>query len=159
MRPMVSAIDSFRAMMREEIGPQLRWMGFKGSGQSYLLPSGTHWILLGFQKSMYSDRRNVRFTVNVTAVSKEVWTKTRTQRSRLPERPSANSRYGPFAWQERIGQLLPDGEDRWWTIEANAPTEATAVDVLRAIRGYALPAIQKQVEAQATDPKQPGMAT
>jgi Domain of unknown function (DUF4304) len=57
-------------------------MGFKGSGQSFTLPSKTHWVLLGFQKSMTSNAKAVRFTVNLTAASKQAWS--RTARSLLP---------------------------------------------------------------------------
>jgi hypothetical protein len=104
---METALDIFRLMMREEIAPGIRRMGFKGSGQSFISPSETHWVLLGFQKSTTSNANAVRFTVNVTAASKRAWTQARSEHSYLGERPSANISYGDFAWQRRIGQLIP----------------------------------------------------
>jgi hypothetical protein len=145
---MDTALDIFRVMMRDEIAPELRRMGFKGSGQSFILPSETHWVLLGFQKSSVSNAEFVRFTVNVTAVSKRTWIEARSERSYVPERPSANSNYGPWAWQPRIGHLLPGMHDKWWTIDVRdtrASAESVRIEVLDAIRTYALPAIEQQV--------------
>ena len=104
---MATALDIFRLMMREEIAPGIRRMGFKGSGQSFILPSETHWVLLGFQKSTTSNANAVRFTVNVTAASRRAWTQARSEHSYLGGAPSANISYGDFAWERRIGQLIP----------------------------------------------------
>jgi hypothetical protein len=142
---MHTALDIFRLMMRDEIAPELRRMGFKGSGQSFILPSETHWVLLGFQKSRVSYAEFVLFTVNVTAVSKRAWVEARSERSYLSERPSPNSNYGPWAWQQRIGHLLPDRQDKWWTIDTRASAESVRIEVLDAIRTYALTAIEQQM--------------
>lgn len=144
---MASALDLFRTMMREQVGPELRRMGFKGSGQSFSIPSDRHWVVLGFQKSRTSSSDSVGFTVNVTVASKSAWAEARSDVSYLPVRPSANTRYGPPAWQERIGRLLPDRQDRWWTLTRNSSTTPMAADVVRAIRDYAMPAIRQQLEA------------
>jgi hypothetical protein len=109
------------------------------------LPSETHWVLLGFQKSRASNAELVLFTVNVTAVSKRAWIEARSERSYVPEQPSANMMYGPWAWQQRIGHLLPDRQDKWWTVDTRASMESVKVEVLDAIRTYALPAIEQQV--------------
>ena len=71
LRPVPTAQEAFVKMMKEEIAPALRRLGFKGSGQRYELPSPTHWALLGFQKSAYSDSPEVRFTVNVTIAGRD----------------------------------------------------------------------------------------
>ncbi len=53
--------------------------------------------------------------------------------------------YGPWAWQRRIGHLLPGMQDKWWTIDTRASAESVRIEVLEAIRVYALPAIEQQV--------------
>ena len=93
---MDTALDVFRLMMREEIAPELRRMGFKGSGQSFILPSEAHWVLLGFQKARASYAEYVRFTVNVTAVSKRAWVEARSERSYLSERPNPKQQLRPL---------------------------------------------------------------
>jgi Domain of unknown function (DUF4304) len=123
-------------------------MGFKGSGQSFTLPSESHWVLVGFQKSTYSNADAVRFTINVTVVSKRRWRKAQGEHSYLSDRPSANISYGGFAWQRRIGQLVPDVEDKWWTVGTGRPTGSVSVEVLDAIRVYAVPAIDRQLASE-----------
>jgi hypothetical protein len=148
---MPSALDRFRTMMREHVAPELRRMGFRGSGQSFMLPSKDHWVLLGFQKSRSSSAEAVRITVNITVVSKQEWALAHERASYLPERPTANTSYGTFTWWKRIGSLLPDGRDRWWTLSSGSPTASVAAEVLDAIRIYALPAIYEQLEASRSD--------
>jgi Domain of unknown function (DUF4304) len=145
---MATALDVFRLMMRDEIAPRLRRMGFKGSGQSFTLPSESHWVLVGFQKSTYSNADAVRFTINVTVVSKRRWREAQGEHSYLSDRPSANISYGGFAWQRRIGQLVPDVGDKWWTVWTGRPTGSVSAEVLDAIRVYAVPAIDRQLASE-----------
>src|SRR5947209_7169681 len=70
-RPVESAQETFKRMMREQVAPQLRALGFKGSGQRFTLPSDSHWALLGFQRSAWGDSRKGKFTINLTVVSKD----------------------------------------------------------------------------------------
>jgi hypothetical protein len=148
---MGSALDRFRTMMREHVAPELRRMGFRGSGQSFTLPSEDHWVLLGFQKSRSSSAEAVRFTVNTMVVSKLEWAQARERASYLPERPTANTSYGTLTWWKRIGRLLPDGRDRWWTLSGDSAMASVAAEVLDAIRIYALPAIHQQLEVSRSD--------
>jgi cold shock CspA family protein len=104
---MPTAQDTYREMMKTQVAPGLRALGFKGSGQKYELPSPDHWAMLGFQKSAWSDASALRFTVNVLVVSRAAWETERTQRSYVPSRPTANRLWGAFVWQRRIGTLLP----------------------------------------------------
>jgi hypothetical protein len=67
---MVTAQETYREMMKTQVAPALRGLGFKGSGQNYELPSPGHWAMLGFQKSAWSDASALRFTVNVLVVSR-----------------------------------------------------------------------------------------
>src|SRR5439155_1336209 len=57
----MTAQEAFTMMVKDEIAPALRELGFKGSGQRFTLPSETHWALLGLQKFTWSDRDRVDF--------------------------------------------------------------------------------------------------
>jgi hypothetical protein len=131
-------------MMKEEIAPALRRLGFKGSGQRYELPSGTHWAILGFQKSAYSDSADARFTINLTVVGRDEWEEARRQRPYIGERPKPST-YSGVGWESRIGQLMPGGEDRWWRISGDLPTEPVAGEVISAIEEFALPAMRARM--------------
>lgn len=132
-------------MMRDEVAPRLRALGFKGSGQRFTLPSETHWAFVGFQRSAWSDRTALRFTINLTVVSKEEWKRARADHSYLGERPQANAAAGGPAWDERIGFLMPERRDHWWSMGAGEPSEGVAAGVIDAVERFALPELLRQI--------------
>ena len=131
-------------MLRSEVALRLRELGFKGSGQSYTLPDDDAWVLVGFQKFTSSTADEVQFTINVTVASKALWNEMRRER-KLPEKPSANTFYGTFAWQQRIATLMDADNDVTWSVRAGQPTEPVTGNVVRAIEMYALPAIESKL--------------
>ena len=135
----MTAQDAFARMMKHEIAPALRRLGFKGSGQRYELPWEAGWAILGFQKSTSSGAERVKFTINVTVVSGDEWARARKERPYLPERPSANT-YEDVGWETRVGALIPGaGGDRWWSVSADSPTEPVAAEAVEAVKEYVLP--------------------
>jgi hypothetical protein len=141
-----SAQDTFKRMIREKIAPELRAFGFKGSGQRFVLPSESHWALLGFQRSAWGDSRKGSFTINLTVVSKEAWEQSRAQRPQRGPIPAANGYEGIPAWEDRIGMLMPESSDQWWEVTAGGSTDGVARDVVRAVEVYALPEMCRQIE-------------
>lgn len=139
-----TAQEVYTSLMRAQIAPGLRALGFKGSGQTYELPHLETWALIGFQKSAYNTARHIEFTVNVTVADKLGWAQARRGQPHLPARPSPNTVYGPAAWHSRIGRLLPADRDTWWTISATSDPEPVARDVITAVTEYALPAIRER---------------
>jgi hypothetical protein len=128
-------------MMRDEIAPALRELGFKGSGQVYLLPSETHWAMLSFQRSMYSDAKRIRFAVNFDVTTKREWENRRRTVS-APARPSPS-------WLHRntiADQFLPGGGlQHWWELRVTEPVRPVVDDVVSRIKHEALPAMQASV--------------
>ena len=153
-----AARATYTSMLAKEIAPTLRTLGLKGSGTTYQLPNDTFWALLGFQKSRWNTAGDVRFTVDLTAVPRNVWTRPREMwPEQLAARPSANMNAGgligeddraSYSWQ-RIGGLTPAGTDRWWEITAETDVEDVADEVVGAIRRYAMPALQGRLGAVA----------
>jgi len=139
-------------MVKEQIAPALRELGFKGSGQRFTLPDDEHWALIGLQKFTWSDREEVEFTANVTVARRDAWEEERARRPGLPKQPSANIFYGTYAWQQRIGSLAPGGEERKWRVSPDRPTDAVAEDFVAAVREYALPAMREQMAQRAAAP-------
>ncbi len=114
---MATAQERFTAMLRDEVAPRLRAMGFKGSGQNFALPSESHWSLLGFQRSAFSDKDKVAFTINLTVVGRRNWEEgsRRAWPTQPPRTPGANwglppmleQMFGGAYWHSRIGLLMP----------------------------------------------------
>jgi hypothetical protein len=145
-----AAQDTYREMMKKQVAPGLRALGFKGSGQNYELPSDDWWAMLGFQKSAYSDSSDVRFTINLLVVSRVVWESERATRLTLPARPTATTGWGNFIWRKRIGLLIPPRNDLWWKVTARMNTDTVAAAVLCAVEDHALPAMREQMRDSRT---------
>ena len=139
---MPNVLDAYNAMLKETIAPRLRELGFRGSGGVYTRPDPTHFIRIGFQKSVYGSRAHVKFTINISAIDKEGWERARADEDHLPKEPSASIFYGHQHWQRRIGQVMPrEGSEPWWELTVGTDTAAVGRDVLTAIETFALPAI------------------
>jgi hypothetical protein len=137
-----TAQETFSRMLRELVAPALRDLGFKGSGQVFELPAEGAWALLGFQKSVGSHKGEVKFTINLVVAQKEKWAAARQERPYLPVRPSANAKYGSYAWCQRIGSVHPRRKDHWWRLSADSDGRALAHEVVDWIARYALPAFR-----------------
>lgn len=146
---MPTAQETFKAMLADEVAPRLRAIGFRGSGQTYRLPDDDAWVLIGFQKSKFSDASSIEFTLNLTVASKAAWKEARNDRPHLPDRPSANTYYGDYVWQSRISALNRDGADgteKWWRVKAGRDTARVAADVISVLERDAVPAMQDELK-------------
>ena len=145
-------------MLRDRVAPELRKLGFVGSGQNFALPSESHWALLGFQRSAWSSAESVDFTINLTVVSRDAWEKGREQWPTLPERPGANwglspmmePAFGGAYWHSRIGDVMPGRRDRWWKIASDADAADVTYAVVAEIREFAVPAMRERMAENAT---------
>jgi hypothetical protein len=81
--------------------------------------------------------------VNCKVVRKDVWSAAEEERPFIGLRPKANVGAGSFEWTERIGRLMPAGEDKWWWLKADDPPDVLGREVLDAITRYALPAMRR----------------
>jgi hypothetical protein len=139
-----TAQQQYKLMVDTTISPRLRELGFKGSGGRYELASASHWVLLGFQKSAYSDRQAIRFTVNLTAVARDVWAREVEEHPYYGKRPSTGAYYGATVPHDRIGRIAGH-EDTWWDVRADEETVVTATEVLAEIEEFGLPWFQRQM--------------
>ncbi len=132
-------------MMKDVVSPALRELCFTGSGGRFELKRDSEtWRSLGFQKSTYSDRDGVRFTLNLSTISKAVWQEQSATRA-LPAKPSPSTFYGSWARQARITSVLPNWTDseKWWRIIPGQDLDAVSGDLLANIRDHALPWLQE----------------
>lgn len=141
---MTAIQDTFKKLLRVSIAPRLRDRGLQGSGQNYSLKSDSHWALIGFQKSMFSDSDRLTFTINLFVVSKELWEEARKERGHLPAKPSANVDWS-VGWSKRIGHLLPEGKDYWWSLDGSTNLDSLSSEVIDAICDKAVPAMRDEI--------------
>ncbi|WP_091074744.1 DUF4304 domain-containing protein [Microlunatus sagamiharensis] len=130
--------------MKTAFAPFLRERGFRGSSGRFELPSDTHWAQLGFQKSAYSDRAELRFTINLSVISRNEWAQQLQANPHLGARPTPTISYGSWADQTRIGMLIPPPGDKWWRIIGGSNVTPVRDDVLTDLDAYAIPWIVAQ---------------
>jgi len=137
--------DIYSRLIKETVSPAMRELGLVGSGGRYSLKSESHWALIGFQKSAYSDRDEVRFTVNLLAVGREPWDQLVRDKLWVGEKPTALVSYGSPVRQLRIGKLVDDGEDKWWRVYVGQDMTLIAADVLANLRDAGVPWLRAQI--------------
>jgi hypothetical protein len=130
---------AYVAMMVTAFVPALRAAGLRGSNGRFELPSDRYWAQLGFQKSSSSGPDEVRFTVNLSVISRAEWDLQRADKPYLGMRPTPTAHYGPWAEQARIGRLTPAGADKWWRIIRGVDIEPVQADTLADLITYAVP--------------------
>lgn len=140
----VPAQDLYAALIRDRISPALRAEGLIGSGGRYSLKSNTHWALVSFEKSAYSDRREIQFTINLCVVRKDECNALRVEHPYYPEKPSGSTIYG-CVMPTRIGSLVGDGSDKWWRVYHGQDVASVAANVLMNVRDAGLPWLHDQV--------------
>lgn len=96
-------------------------------------------MLLGFQKSAYSGRDEVRFTINLSTIDRDQWAAFRPNRPTAHAKPSPSTFYGAWARQCRIGKLTAVGEDLWWAVSPDTHLDQLGLEVLNTIRDVAIP--------------------
>lgn len=144
-----TAQEVYKRLLNELLSPAFRERGFTGSAGRYSLSSKTHWVLLGFQKSAYSDRDSIKFTINLMVVPRSDWEDFRAQSPTSPARPTPNAHYSTDIGAVRIGTLdQVNGRDKWWTLQAGSDLEAIATDLLHDVDQWALPWMQAQITGQ-----------
>jgi hypothetical protein len=141
----VTAQDTYASMLKDRISPRLREAGLVGSAGRFSLPSDSHWALVGFQKSAFSDRYEVRFTINLVAVKKSDWDQLRLEQPHLAKRPQPTFHHPEPALSMRIGQLVDDGEDKWWRIVPTGDQEPIADEVIRDLTEAGIPWLREQI--------------
>ncbi|WP_034263777.1 DUF4304 domain-containing protein [Actinospica robiniae] len=135
-----SARDGYTAMMRSRVRPELKRLGFTGSGKTFTLPSPDHYATLSFQQSRGNSWTLATFTANLSVISHAEWSATQPAVSEPADGPDPDCGYG-VGWSERLGEVSHHGYDYWWSVWAGFPTDDVADDLIVAIRDHALPAM------------------
>ena len=141
----MTAQDAFKRMMSDCVVPLLRSHRYRGSGQRFWLPNESHHAGFGVQKRNSSTGLAVRFTANLVVVGRREWEDFLIQHPYHPERPSPNT-YAPRpAMWKRIGEIMPGGQDKWWTISEGDGEDRTASEFTEAVAAYAIPFIETHI--------------
>jgi hypothetical protein len=146
-----TAQAAFKIMLRDQIAPALRQMGFKGSGNNYEMFRGEHRIVIQLQRSKFSTRDSVQFDANVSVVHPptiELFSKenerARQQGKDLEVGGGYNNRLNNLAGRNTYG--FP------WIVKPDEPSEPVAYDFIDCIRQYFLPVIEEEIRRRLPSP-------
>jgi hypothetical protein len=119
----------------------------------YIMPDEVRRATLTIQKSVYSTKDQIDFTINLGVVDP-------TTRDRLHEASEVERRLGNNvvlrqhggSWGWRLYQLMPMGTPPWWSVTAASDIAELTATVVGAIRDYALPAMRIQLDEPLPTP-------
>lgn len=123
--------------MRGEVAPLLKGRGFTRSGQIFRAPRGENRMLIAFQKSVKSSADHVVFTATLGVWSHRVaqfdWL------GEMNQQPSIDRCH----WTRRLGELLPEQQDHWWTLTGTVRDAQVAQEVTQLLTERALPLLSQ----------------
>jgi len=143
----MTAQQMYTDLMKRSFGPALRALGLKGSSGRFELPSERYWSLLGFQKSAFSDSDSLKFTVNLSVISRDAWAEQASSDPQLGKKPAPSVFYGSWAEQVRIGRLTPSKEDLWWWLRRGEDPRLVADEVVTTLVDIAVPWLASKSDA------------
>src|SRR5688572_513057 len=98
-------MDKYNELVKN-IASAIKKEGFIKNGDSFYLNKENNWAIINFQKSVYSDNRVLKFTINLGTAST-------TLRKFGGEEIEIKPKIENCHWRRRIGFLMPQKDDYW----------------------------------------------
>jgi hypothetical protein len=116
--------------------------GFRRRSQNFLCETPECWGAINFQKSRYSPVDEKSFTINLAIASKRILEYQGKSTSAPPPSYACH-------WAEiRIGTLMHDHKDKWWTLSNEASYASVESEVNKALSDLAIPLIKPHLTEQ-----------
>ena len=130
---MVTTRESYDAMITSPIGGHLRALGFRKQRNTFFRSTDHGWIAVDFQASQFGTRESVSFTVNLAVNFVEL-------RSTEEQQLSLAGAH----IEERLGVLLPEARDFWWSLEPESNQASVANELIETLSRYAIPWLESR---------------
>ena len=132
-----SAQDAFKQLVADELRPTFKARGFRQKGLTFYRHIGENFGIVQLQKNRGSTATCVEFTINLGVFSARVqralaqimWVP---EVAAVPTEPACHL-------QERIGLLMPEARDVWWTISERTAVPELGETVRSALDKYGFP--------------------
>src|SRR5262252_4164422 len=129
-------------VIRLDLGPTLKGLGFKKSGRSFYRHVDKILQIVNVQSSQRNYAGRGTFTINLGVFYPAV-SKTRgLSVSKTPKEYDSTLR-------TRIGKLLPGGLDHWWEVDSGTRISALAEEINRAVVDQGVPWLEKMLNLPA----------
>jgi hypothetical protein len=135
--------DLYKEMIRGVIFPPLKKLGYTKVKTSFYFRFEGNLGIINFQKSQKSDSSQIVFTVNMGIASKRI----------LNFLSFPEEKQRPLIWDTqlrvRLGHLLWEGHDVWWTINQETTIDTLGPLFLDYVVNYCVPFIQDYITDEA----------
>lgn len=134
-----NTIGHFRSLdevISTGVAPLLRGLGYRRRGRTFLLAGELSTAHIRFQASHWNHADCTRFTINLGRYFESI------------ARKNGELVVLDFSKQRqmhvgiRIGHLLPQQSDQWWSIASEGDVPKVAAEVVAALRDYGLPYLE-----------------
>jgi hypothetical protein len=116
------------------IAELLKIRGFKKKGLRFVADPGDALLIIQLQSSSSSTGSQKILTVNLGVYSK-------TLAAKLGEQKSSPTVWDCH-WQERLGYLMKDPTDKWWTMSSEAEAQAAGQEAAGLLRDAGIPLLE-----------------
>jgi hypothetical protein len=120
------------------LSPLLKSAGFRKSGTQYSREDGGALQVINVQSSQWNNASSGKFTLNVGIHFSSV-AKMLHGSDPMPAAPKECF----CLMRRRVGELLPEGTDRWWAVGPETDVEAISNELTAACRDYVFPWLAK----------------
>lgn len=127
--------------------PALRQRGYRKAGRTFRRVREQCIQVVNVQVSQWSSATSLRFTLNLGVYFPALQAELESRGYRKPG--AAGPTVTGCHLSERVGMLMPAGEDHWWELEAGLPREAVTAEVSAVLTGCALPWLEARQEPAA----------
>lgn len=117
----------------------LKEHGFSRKGNSFHVLRQGNWGLINFQKSRKSNAFTIIFTINIGVCSKKLLKFFTTEQVDKP--PSIED----CQWRERLGFLLSEQQDKWWTVDNKITLDNLVEEIRNLLYEIAIPIIERYI--------------
>ena len=104
-----------------QVGRYLKAEGFSRRGNSFLLETLDGWGFLVFQKSRKSTRTEILFAINLGVASRRLL--------EVFKDAAGAVNLADAHWRVRVGSLLPEQRDVWWTIGPSTESQVLFAEI------------------------------
>lgn|GEM_PF-907497 len=118
---------------RDHCRPLLKLHGFKTRGRGFWRETDGLLHDIAFQASMWGTAASGQFTINVGVTHPQMYALF--VHRAVPKNPS--SAHWPIS--QRIGFLLPEKRDKWWSVDETTDVPTLGQEIARALETAALP--------------------
>jgi hypothetical protein len=136
-----TAVDAALLRVVDETADKLQPLGFVRWGPVLRLLAEGNAAIVSFQKSKYANDEEIEFTINLSVVCGRLLGS--------DARPLSLAHEVDGHLRERIGFLLDDPDDIWWTIEPWTDGEQLAAEISDLVVTRGVPYLMRYLRTEA----------